>query len=104
MSATDLGTAIDWTRIGSAVDLTLLLYIALLLVLKAILIRRRTRFGWAMALNNAALAGAFLWALFARVWDGGRAELDIAIAIRALIAITVTFAIVELLSPAFRRD
>lgn len=86
------------------VDLALLAYIALLLVLKAVLIRRRTRFGWAMALNNAALAGAFLWSVVARSWDGGRVETDIAIGIRVLIAITVTFAVTELLGPALRRD
>lgn len=86
------------------VDLALLLYISLLLLLKAILIRRRTRFGLAMALNNAALGLAFLWSLLARVWDGGRAEWDVAVLTRIVIAVTVTVAIVELLRPAFDRD
>lgn len=86
------------------VDFGLLLYIAVLLLLKALLIRRQTRFGWAIALNNVALAAAFLWSMIARAWDGGRTEADIAVAIRVLIAITVTFAIVELIGPAFRRD
>lgn len=87
-----------------AVDLALLLYVAFFLLLKAALLKRKTRFGWAMALNNAALGAAFLWSLVARIWVGGRAEMDIAIAIRVVIAITVTIAVAELLGPAFRRD
>lgn len=86
------------------VDAFLLLYIAFGLTLMAVLVRRLSRFGWSLCFLCLTLATIFLWGLIARVWDGGPAEFDIALGLRVLIVVSVTFASVEFVGPAFRRD
>jgi hypothetical protein len=78
------------------IDTLLLIYIAIFLDAKAVLVRRETRLGWALACANFTVSLLFWYAIAMRPWPWLRDIDALSISLRLVTAVAVTWAVVEL--------